>query len=57
MRLTLRDFGVTVVAVRNSISITNSECFSVALFIQHEMRVRQIVIRGLSGSTGVLISP
>jgi len=32
-------------------SITYSECAFVALFIRHAMRMRHIVICGLSGST------
>jgi hypothetical protein len=34
-----------------AISITHSECVSVALGTQHEMRMRYIVIYGLSAST------
>jgi hypothetical protein len=34
-----------------AISITYSECVSVAIFIQHAMLMRRIVICGLPGST------
>jgi len=34
-----------------AIIVTHSECFSLAFFIQHGMRVNRIVICGLSGST------
>jgi hypothetical protein len=33
------------------IGITYSKCASVALVIQHEMRIRRVVIRGLTRST------
>ena len=35
----------------SALSITYSECVSVALVTQYEMRMRHIVICGLSGST------
>ena len=34
-----------------AINITHSECVFIALSIQHAMRVRHIVIFGVSGST------
>ena len=40
----------TIVVVEKAVSITYAECVSVALGIQHAMRVSHIVIRGQSGS-------
>jgi len=37
--------------IGKSIIITYSECVFLALFIRHEMRMRHIVICGVSGST------
>ena len=47
--VTLRRVRATTVAVE--ISITYSKCVSVALVIQHKMRMRFIAICGLSGCT------
>jgi uncharacterized protein YgbK (DUF1537 family) len=41
--VTLRRVRVTIVALKK-ISITYSQCVSVALFIQHAMRVRRIIL-------------
>jgi hypothetical protein len=47
----LRRVHVPIVAVGKKISITYSECVSVALVIQHKQRLRRIVVCGLSGPT------
>jgi len=48
--VTVRRFGATIVAVQKAISIIYSEGVSVALGIQHAMRMRHIVFGGLHGS-------
>jgi len=48
---TLRPFGATIVAVEKQWVLTYSECVSLALGIQHAMRVRHVVNCRLSGST------
>ena len=40
----LKRVRVIIVAVEQAISITYSECMSVALVIQHAMRMRRIVL-------------
>jgi len=50
-KVTMRRFGATVVAVEKTMSITYSECVSVALGIHYAMRVRHIVICGLPRPT------
>ena len=47
----LRRVRATIVAVEKSLSIIYSECEFVALGIQHEMRMRHIVIYCLPGCT------
>jgi hypothetical protein len=47
----LRRICATIVAVGKGISITHTECMSVALGIQHAMRVRHIVTCCLSNPT------
>jgi hypothetical protein len=49
--VTLRRVHATVFAVEKTIIITYSECMIMALGSQHAMRVRHIVICGLSSST------
>ena len=49
--VTLRHAGVTIVAVGKPISIIYSLCVSVALVIQHVMRMCRIILYGPSGCT------
>ena len=53
INVTLMCFRLSIFAVEKSGSNTYSECVSVALIIQHAMRMRRYyaVICGLSGST------
>jgi len=46
-----KDFGAKIIAVEKSIMITYSECVSVALGIQHAMRMSHIVVCDLPNST------
>jgi hypothetical protein len=48
--VTLRRVSATTVYGK-VLNVTYSECVSLALGIQHAMRMRYIVIRGLSGCT------
>jgi hypothetical protein len=44
INITLRRVRVTTVAMEKAISITYSECVSVALVIQHAKRMRRIIL-------------
>jgi hypothetical protein len=47
--VTLRRPRITIVTVESN--ITHSKCVSVALIVEHAMRMRRIVICGLHGCT------
>jgi hypothetical protein len=51
INVTLTTFCANIVAVEKTISITYSECVTVAVGIQHAMSKNHIVIRGVSKSS------
>ena len=52
--MALRIVGITIVAVEEQLMFRNSEFMSVALVIQHAMRMRHFAICSLSRSAVVL---
>jgi hypothetical protein len=48
VKVTLKCVRVTIVAVEKAVNITYSECVSVALVIQHAIRMRRIVLSSVS---------
>jgi hypothetical protein len=48
INLTFRRVRVTIVAVEKQVSITYSECVSVALVIQHAKRMRRVILSSVA---------